>query len=79
MKINILPFGALTDVLTPAGFALEKDTISSVAQLHDYLLATYPAMAGQKFRYAVNQELVDAEHLLQDGDEVALLPPFSGG
>ncbi len=79
MKLTILPFGALTDVFTPAGFALEKDTISTVQQLHAYLTGNYPAVAQQKFRYAVNQELVDENHLLKDGDEVALLPPFSGG
>ena len=28
---------------------------------------------------AVNQELVDADQLLQPGDELAFLPPFTGG
>lgn len=79
MKISILPFGALTESLPPAGFYFSTDTISSVADLHAYLSEKYPATARQKFRYAVNQELVDEQHLLQDGDEVALLPPFSGG
>jgi sulfur-carrier protein len=79
MKINILPFGSLTDALPAAGFDFSTDTISSIADLHAYLSEKYPATARQNFRYAVNQELVDEQHLLQDGDEVALLPPFSGG
>ncbi len=29
--------------------------------------------------YAVNHEFVDADYLLSDGDELALLPPVSGG
>jgi molybdopterin synthase catalytic subunit len=29
--------------------------------------------------YAVNQAYVRPEHVLQDGDEVALIPPISGG
>ena len=29
--------------------------------------------------YAVNREYVDRTHVLQDGDEVALIPPVSGG
>jgi len=79
MKINILPFGALTDLIAPTGFVLEKETIANVQQLHQYLTAAYPAIAQQKFRYAVNQELADETHPIGNGDEVALLPPFSGG
>jgi len=29
--------------------------------------------------YAVNREYADAGHKLRDGDEVALIPPVSGG
>ncbi len=79
MKITILPFGALTDSVSPDAFSLENAQIATVSQLHAHLSAQYPAIASQKFRYAVNQELVDEQHPLQDGDEVALLPPFSGG
>ncbi len=33
----------------------------------------------QRCRIAVNQEFVDSSHPLSDGDEVALIPPVSGG
>ena len=33
----------------------------------------------QGISIAVNQELVDADQPLQAGDELAFLPPFTGG
>ncbi len=34
---------------------------------------------GSSISFAVNQEYVDSAHRLRDGDEVALIPPVSGG
>ncbi|MDJ1483444.1 MoaD/ThiS family protein [Cytophagaceae bacterium YF14B1] len=79
MRFSILPFGALTDTLSASGISLTHEQILTIEDLHQYLTTTYPAIAQQKFRYAVNQEMVDSTHSLQDGDEIALLPPFSGG
>jgi molybdopterin synthase sulfur carrier subunit len=33
----------------------------------------------KSLRIAVNMEYVDNQHLLHDGDEVAVIPPVSGG
>lgn len=41
--------------------------------------ARFPGFAGTSFKIAVNQELTESNCLLKDGDEVALLAPFSGG
>jgi len=34
---------------------------------------------GGSMSFAVNREYVEREHRLADGDEVALIPPVSGG
>ena len=34
---------------------------------------------GDSMSFAVNREYVEREHRLADGDEVALIPPVSGG
>ena len=34
---------------------------------------------GRPFRVAVNHALVGADHPVQDGDELALFPPVTGG
>jgi molybdopterin converting factor subunit 1 len=45
------------------------------------LSETYPEMAGLNgsLMYAVNAEYVEADHPLRPGDELALIPPVSGG
>ena len=45
------------------------------------LMGRYPAMAAavSKIAYAVNREYVSGGAVLKDGDELALIPPVSGG
>jgi molybdopterin synthase catalytic subunit len=50
-----------------------------VTQLQHAYPALQAAMQTGKVVIAVNQEVVRETDLLHDGDEVALLPPFSGG
>ena len=49
--------------------------------LIDHLESEYPAIAEARsaIRLAVNQSYVAADTTLQDGDEVALITPVSGG
>ncbi len=79
MKINVLLFGSLTEITGQSTLDLETERIENVAHLHTHLLQKYPDLAGKTFQYAVNQSVVSAGHPLSNGDEVALLPPFSGG
>jgi molybdopterin converting factor subunit 1 len=38
-----------------------------------------PMLAKQPYQVAVNQSLVKSNPQLNEGDEIALLPPFAGG
>lgn len=53
------------------------------AQLKDILKKEFPALAEfidrKSIMISVNQEFADKNTIIKDGDEVALLPPFSGG
>ena len=52
----------------------------SVADLCDWLVATWPALNDATFVIAVNRKIIsDKDHPISENDEVALLPPFSGG
>jgi sulfur-carrier protein len=53
----------------------------TIAQLHDRLIAEHPHLEQWRSvtRFGVNLTFVPAETMLQDGDEVVLIPPVSGG
>lgn len=54
---------------------------ATVSDLWDALCEKHPEAAplGRSMSFAVNQEYVGRGHVLADGDEVALIPPVSGG
>ena len=81
MRVRVLYFGVLKEI-----FGRENEIVE-VAQGADVagLLAMFrdrgkaPASLWESLAVAVNQEYAQAGDALQDGDEVALLPPVSGG
>ncbi len=51
---------------------LEGMVVEMFPQMEEYL-------RGRKVLISVNQEFATPETVIKDGDEVAFLPPFSGG
>jgi molybdopterin synthase catalytic subunit/molybdopterin converting factor small subunit len=81
MRITLLAFGILRDLLDPSTGSLELPAGSTVRDLLTRCRTLVPsnAIPWSAIAVAVNQEYVPATHPLADGDEVALLPPVSGG
>ena len=79
MKLKLLFFGALTDVVSNQQYVTDVVDGTSVSTLDASLKLKYPSLAGYKYKVAVNQKIVENDHPLTDGDEVAFLPPFAGG
>jgi len=77
MKIKVLFFGMLTDISKIGSIELEN--IENISSLKSYLWNTYPKMKDMDFRFAINKEIIDEKSDLNNGDEIALLPPFAGG
>ncbi len=50
-----------------------------VARLVVRVAALEPALAGRSFRVAVNRRYAQPADAVRPGDEVALIPPVSGG
>lgn len=76
MKINIRLFAGLRQA---AGFKEKTFEMADGATVADLLAQLPAAVTGRTFYVAVNQAYAQRETALEDGDEVALLPPVSGG
>jgi molybdopterin synthase catalytic subunit len=74
MRVRILVFGILKDFL-PESSTVE---LPEGARVRD-LLQRYEHEAFRSAAVAVNQEYAPLDHALHEGDEIALLPPVSGG
>lgn len=75
-----MSYGALTDITgcDAVGIVIPCDAIS-VAELMSLLIERYPALEEKTFRIVVNERFVAGDFEVSLGDNVALMPPFSGG
>lgn len=81
MKVHIRLFAGLHDLLGQRDLTLELDEGATVAHLQEQLGREYPVVTPflSTLVCAVDEEYVPVEHPLRDGDDVALIPPVSGG
>jgi molybdopterin converting factor subunit 1 len=80
MTIRVRFFASLRERLRSSEVLRELPSGATVADLVTALQGDFPAFADSgRVSIAVNAEYVDAQHVLADGDEVALIPPVSGG
>jgi molybdopterin converting factor subunit 1 len=80
MRINLLTFGATREIIKSSELSLELADDSDVNRLRLQLNQDYPELVALNSLFiAVNEEYADGAHVLHDGDEVALIPPVSGG
>ncbi len=81
MKVNIRLFAGLHDLLGKRDVVMELAEGATVLQLREQLAKEYPIVTPYLTTLvcAVDEEYVPSEHRLQEGDEVALIPPISGG
>jgi molybdopterin converting factor subunit 1 len=81
MRVKVLFFGMLKEMLSSDSQTLELPqgaTVDAVLGHYRELLPTQPKL-WSALAIAVNQNYAQASCLLHEGDEVALLPPVSGG
>ena len=80
IRITLVCFSHVRDALGEASVRLELPRGSTAGDVERHVRALAPEKLGAlPLRLAVNQELVERDAPLHDGDEVALLPPVQGG
>ncbi|GJM28383.1 MAG: molybdopterin synthase sulfur carrier subunit [Cyclobacteriaceae bacterium] len=80
MKIQVLLFGIARDIVGSSQLSLSHDGALDVKTFKQILKDKYPKMSHLSyFKVAVNQEFAKDDRVLNEGDEIALIPPVSGG
>jgi molybdopterin converting factor subunit 1 len=81
MRAKIRLFALLRERAGSGQLALQLPEGATVGDLLRELQGQHPGLLLDipSTMIAVNMEYVSEDHLLQDGDEVALIPPVSGG
>jgi molybdopterin synthase catalytic subunit len=81
VRIRVRLFAIQRELAGAREVGLDLADGATVADAWDALVAQHPALApGREFvRFARNGSYADASTTIADGDEVALIPPVSGG
>ena len=81
MKIRVLMFASLAQATGCRELALDLPEAATVGDALAELRQRHAAVAamGPRLAAAVNLNYARPDHLLKPGDELALIPPVSGG
>lgn len=80
MRIDVRLFASYREAVGVGRFDLELPTGATVRDAVASIVERHPILTtGTRIVMARNREYVDADAALADGDELALIPPVSGG
>ena len=81
MRVTVKLFASYKEKAGRSSFEVELPEDATVASATSEVLRLYPRVTGDASRImvAVNEEYQKHDFRLSEGDEVALIPPVSGG
>ena len=80
MKVNVLAFGIAKDIFGGSFVEVELPENGTTQSLKESLEDRYPRLKHLvSYMVAVNNEYAVDESLLTERDEIAIIPPVSGG
>ncbi len=78
-RVRVLLFAALRERLGTTSIDLDLPGSPRVADVLSALERSHASRAGARFAVALNQTSVARDAPVVEGDELALIPPVSGG
>lgn len=80
MEIEALLFASYREKAGVGRLTLDMDDGATVGELAEAMRSKFPGLPeAERIVVAVNNEYQEHDFVLSDGDEVALIPPVSGG
>ena len=81
IHVHLKLFGSLREAMGASGLEVELAVGATVADLRSWLAQRSPLVEklGDRLAASVNLEIAGADEVLEEGDEVAFLPPVAGG
>lgn len=80
MKVKLLAFGIAMEIIQARSMEFQIHPGETIASLKEKLLVRYPEFSKLKtLSLAVGENYQEDSFALSDEDEVAIIPPVSGG
>lgn len=81
ITVNVKLFAAYQEAYGLSELTLQLPPQTPVQAILEHLLKEHPELEQWRYltRFGINLQFVEPDTLLQEGDEVVLIPPVSGG
>jgi len=79
MRVTVKFFASVREVVGSRSQEVDLPDGATLADLWQTYVEKYPRLGNLALAYAVNHEYSGLQRVLKDGDEVAFIPPVSGG
>ena len=81
IRVSLLLFASVAEAAGERRREVRAPEGSTARGVFELLAAEVPALAGRSdhVSFARNQQFVSPDTVLEDGDELAVIPPVSGG
>ncbi|WP_020007015.1 MoaD/ThiS family protein [Salinicoccus albus] len=77
--MHVLLFAGLKEKIGDSSIVLPVEESITAHRLREQLYTSFPRINGEVFQIACNEAFVKDDFIIKDTDEVALIPPVSGG